>query len=183
MRRKKSLDRRMNLFVNEYVQDFNGARSYIAAGYSENGASAGASRLLANVKIRQAVEALIQKRCDELAISKEKVLRELALLGFSNMRDYLKATPDGELILDFSKLTRDQAAAIQEIREDKTGGTGDGERKQVLRTTFRLADKRASLELLGKHLGMFEEKLHVTGLEGLADRLAEARKSKANAHG
>lgn len=156
----------MNAFVHEYVQDFNGTRAYVAAGYSKNGAAAGASRLLTNVNIKEAVGKLIEKRCDELHISKFRVLRELALLGFANMEDYLTKGPDGELRLDFSMLTRDQAAAIQEIREDKTGGTGDGERKQVLRTTFKLANKRENLELLGKHLGLFNDKLELSGVNG-----------------
>ena len=85
---------------------------------------------------------------------------------------------NGDLRLDFSTLTRDQAAAIQEIKEDTTGGAGDGERKLVVRTTFRLADKAKSLELLGRHLGMFQDNVKVTGLEGLADRLNEIRKAK-----
>ena len=41
----------------------------------------------------------------------------------------------------------------------------------ILRTKFKLADKRGALELLGRHLGMFQDKLEVTGMEGLADRL------------
>ena len=53
-----------------------------------------------------------------------------------------------------SKLARDHAAAIQKIREDTTGGSGDGERQLVVRTTIKLADKVKALDLLGKHLGM-----------------------------
>jgi len=80
--------------------------------------------------------------------------------------------------LNLANITRDQAAAIQEITEDTTGGTGDGERRLILRTKFKLADKGKSLELLGRHLGMFQDNVKVTGLEGLAERLSEIRKNK-----
>jgi hypothetical protein len=80
--------------------------------------------------------------------------------------------------LDLSTLTRDQAAAIQEFSEDATGGQNDGERRLVIRRRFKLGDKRGSLELLGRHLGMFQDNLKVTGLEGLAERLSELRKAK-----
>src|SRR5438105_15495692 len=96
-------------FIREYIQDFNATRAYIAAGYSEKGASAGASRLLANVKIREAVGDVIRERCAELMISKERVLRETALLGFSNIQDdilIVKGKPDREL----SRRKRHQAA-------------------------------------------------------------------------
>src|SRR5260221_10599644 len=100
---------RVMTFVREYVQDFNATRAYIAAGYSENGASAGASRLLANVKVRGVIAKLVTKRCDELLITKDRVLRETALLAFANMRDYITPTGDGSFVLDFSALSRDQA--------------------------------------------------------------------------
>ena len=153
----------MELFAHEYVQDFNATRAYIAAGYSETGASAGASRLLADVRVRDRVSEVLKERCQALMITKDRVLRETALLAFANMSDYLRSDGDGELILDFSALTRDQAAAIQEIREDATGGSGDGERKKVMRTTFKLASKVTSLELLGKHLALFNDRIEHTG--------------------
>jgi hypothetical protein len=94
------------------------------------------------------------------------------------MQDYTRVDADGKAVIDLTKITRDQFAAVQEIREDATGGTGDGERKVVLRTTLKLSDKTKNLELLGRHLGMFQDNVNVTGLDGLADRLNELRKSK-----
>ena len=91
------------------------------------------------------------------------------------MLDYIGPTGN----LDLSTLTRDQAAAIQEIREDTTGGAGDGERKLVLRTTFKLSDKTKNLELLCRHLGMLNDKMQVTGLEGLAERIAQVRSRRS----
>jgi phage terminase small subunit len=98
-------------------------------------------------------------------------------MGFANMKDFMTVDAKGQLAdFDYAKLTRDHAAAIQEITVDTTGGAGDGERKLVLRTKFKLAPKRESLELLGKHLRLFTDKLEVSGSITLADAIAEARK-------
>jgi len=84
-------------------------------------------------------------------------------LGFSNMLDYIRINAtDGLPYFDFSKLTRDQAAAIQEIHVE-TGTAyeydGKGERiaVPVRKVRFKLADKRGALIDMGKHLGMFRE--------------------------
>jgi phage terminase small subunit len=164
--KQRAEDPRVRIFICEYIQDFNATRAYKAAGYSENGARQSASRLLANADIRCCIAELLKELCDSLMITKERVLRETALLAFANMADYLTPQKNGELMLDFSELTRDQAAAIQEIKQDTTGGTGDGERKRVVRTTFRLASKKDALELLGKHLGIFKDRVELGGPNG-----------------
>ena len=166
---------REKTFCQEYSIDQNGTRSAKAAGYAPKSAHVTASLLLRKSKIRATIDAILKKRADKLEISAEKVVGELAKMGFSNMLDYMRADEDGEFVLDFSKLTREQAAAIQEYTVDATGGTGDGERKQVMRTRFKLADKARSLELLGKYLKLFVDKVEVTGLGDLPAVLAAAR--------
>lgn len=157
---------RWKIFACEYVIDLNGTRAAIAAGYSENGAHAAASRLLRNVKVRSLVEELTAERAKRLDITADKVLQELARIAFSNMRDFAKPKEDGSIYFDFSKLSREQAAAIQELTIDEyTDGTGENARP-VKRVRFKLSDKRASLELLGKHLKLFTDKVEHSGQIG-----------------
>jgi phage terminase small subunit len=93
------------------------------------------------------------------------VLRELALIGFANMADYMRAGPDGDPYLDFSALTRDQAGALSEVTvEDFKEGRGENAR-DVRRVKFKLADKRAALVDLGKHLKLFTDRVEHTGGE------------------
>lgn len=170
---------RYERFAREYVIDLNATRAAIAAGYSEKTAAVQGSQLLNRLKVRKLIDKLKSERASRLGIKAERVVEELCRLSFSNMADYMRVDEDGKPIgLDLRNLTRDQAAAIQEISEDATGGTGDGERKLIIRTKFKLADKGANLERLGRHLGMFEDKLRVTGLEGLAERLNQIRLKK-----
>lgn len=171
--------KRYELFAREYVIDFNGTRAATAAGYSAKTAVSKASQLLRKVKVSRLIDRLTAQRASKLDLKAEKIAEELQRLAFSNMLDYMEIDETGRPVgLNLSGITRDQAAAIQEITEDTTGGTGDGERRLILRTKFKLADKRGSLELLGRHLGMFQDNVKVTGLENLAPALSEIRKAK-----
>jgi phage terminase small subunit len=151
------IDRRVELFVREYLVDFNGARAAIAAGYAEKSARVTASRLLTKANIQALIEKLQAERTKKLDITAERILSELSKMAFSNMLDYV-GVKDGDAYIDLSKLTRDQAAAIQEITVDEyMEGRGEGARN-IKRTRFKLADKRGSLELLGKHVRLFTDK-------------------------
>jgi len=116
----------------------------------------------------KATEIAIQK----LAITKERVLEELAKIGFANMLDYVTIGPDGDPFVDLSRLSHEQAAAVAEITvEDFKGGRGEGAR-DVRRVKFKLHDKKSALVDIGKHLGMFIERSEV-GKPGDFSRLSE----------
>ena len=51
-------------------------------------------------------------RLEKLEITAERVLRELALMGFANMLDYMKVNSDGLADIDLSKLTRVHATLL-----------------------------------------------------------------------
>ena len=169
---------RHDRFCREYIKDLNGKRAAIAVGYSAKTADAAASRLLSNVKVQTLVATLTKKHADKLDLSAEKVLSELSRMGFSNFLDYVNITEEGDAFVDLSGLTQEQASAIQEVTVNEyMEGKGKHGRK-VKRTRLKLVDKIRSLDLLGRHLKLFTEKIEVSGLEGLAERLAEARKRK-----
>lgn len=153
-------------FVAEYLIDLNATQAAIRAGYSAKTASSQGERLLRNVEVAKAMQAAMKAREQRTEITQDRVLKELAKLGFANMQDYMSVTQEGEPFADLSKLTRDQAAAITEFTvEDFTEGRGDDAR-DVRRVKFKLADKRAALVDIGKHLGMFKDKLELTGKAG-----------------
>ena len=70
------------------------------------------------------------------------------------MLDYMTPDDDGELRLDFSKVTHDLAATIQEVRQDSRKNSAG---KEIIRTTFKLADKLKALELIGKYLALYPD--------------------------
>lgn len=151
-------------FIDEYLIDLNATQAAIRARYSEKTAYSKGQYLT-----KQLAEQIAQaqaERSKRTEITQDAVLRELAKIGFSNMLDYVSVTAGGDLVPDFSAITRDQAAAIGEVTiEEYTEGRGD-DAERVKRTKFKLSDKRAALVDMGRHLGMFKDKLELTGADG-----------------
>ena len=145
--------------------------SYLAAGYACDGKSAkeGAWRLMKNPRVMRRIAELQQKlqetetRATEraivrLAITKEAVLAELAKVAFANMLDYVRIGADDTVEVDLKRIDRDQGAAIQEIlvMPAREGGARAG--RPATRVRLKLADKRAALNDLGRHFGLFVDR-------------------------
>lgn len=163
-------------FCQEIAKGTSNAKAWIAAGYNTNAkaASVSATRMLKQPRIAARINALLERKADievksieraieKTGITKGAVLEELAKIGFANMLDYVTVQADGNAYVDLSKLTRDKAAAIQEVTiEEYKDGAGPAGR-DVKRVRFKLADKKAALVDIGKHLGMFIERREVGG--------------------
>ena len=114
-----------------------------------------ASRLLSNPAVAARIARLQANIADRLGLTAEAVLRELSLLGFSNMADYIAITDAGNVRLDFSGATRDMMAAVSEIVVDEFMDGKGSDARPVRRLRFKLHDKRAALVDLGRHLNLF----------------------------
>lgn len=153
-------------FAQELAKGKSQADAYVAAGYKANDGNA--ATLKGKQRIEERVAELVGNAAKKAEVTIERVISELAKIGFANMADYMRPGTDGDPILDFSKLTRDQAAALQEVTvEDFKDGRGDDVR-DVRRVKFKLSDKRAALVDIGKHLGAFVERHEHTGKGGAA---------------
>lgn len=148
------LTAKQDRFVDEFLIDMNGTQAAIRAKYAKGSAHVAASRLLKNDKIIDALAIAKERRAERVEISQDAVVKELANLGFSNMLNFIKVDKDGKTSLDLTRMTREQAAALTQMTIE------DG------KTTIKVADKKAPLELLGKHLGMFPNKHEHSGPEG-----------------
>jgi phage terminase small subunit len=93
------------------------------------------------------------------SITAQRVLEEMAKIGFVNLGDFVTIGPDGKSTVDLSKIPKEQMAAVSELQIDT-----DADGKQ--RVKVKLHDKRAALLDIGKHLGMFKDKLEVSGPNG-----------------
>jgi phage terminase small subunit len=150
---------RQRRFVDEYVVSLNGAEAARKAGISEAGASVRASKWLANAKVKAAIDARLRVLTASLEIKAERVILELARIATADMANYFRRDAHGELEqIPLDELPPNLSACIQEIIVDATGGTGDGERRRVIRTRFKLCPKVPALELLGRRFAMFTDR-------------------------
>ncbi len=162
-------------FAQELAKGRSATEAYVLVGYKDNDGNA--SKLAAKVQDR--VKEITGKAAEKAGVSIERVLAELAKIGFANMLDYVTINGSGEPIIDLSALDRDQAAAIQEVIVD-THTERDGEDSvTVRRVRFKLLDKRAALVDIGKHLGMFKERIEHTGKDGAPIEMIDLSESEA----
>ena len=156
---EKKLTPKQQLFVLEYLKDLNATQAAIRAGYNAKNADVTGPRMLGNVRIAVAIQESMNVRSKQCEIEADAVLRELARLGFSNMRNYAEWGPGGVKLKDSSELTDDMSAAVFVISETRTA-TGRTFR-------FKLHDKISALEKLGKHLKLFTDVLRMSPAEEL----------------
>jgi len=133
--------------------DMNASAAALRAGY---GKAAASGQLMARPRIRAAIEQKMQALQVRSEITVDRVIQELARIGFADIRKMFKA--DGQL-LQPHEMPDDVAAAVSSI-EAVTVQAGKGAVEHV--TKIKTWDKRAALVDLGKHLGMFVERKDVT---------------------
>jgi len=159
----RPLTAKQQRFVEEYLVDLNATQAAIRSGYSAKNADKIGSELLGKTRVAEAVAEAQEKRSQRTGITQDRVLNELAKLAFANSLDYMVVGEDGLAYTDLSKLTRDQAAAIQEfIVEEYAEGRGE-DKVDVKRVKLKFYDKGRSLVDIGKHLGMFVDRKEITG--------------------
>lgn len=160
-----SLNDKQRRFVEEYLIDLNGKQAAIRAGYSERTAEVQASRLLSNDKVAEAVAAGKKARSERTEITQDQVLREYARLGFADIRKAVawgsvpEINADGERIYPVElkaseDMDDDTAAAVSEVSLTAQG------------VKIKMYDKKAALDSIARHLGMFIDRTEHTGKDG-----------------
>lgn len=119
-----------------------------------------ASKLAGLPEVRQRVAELVAAAAEKSGVTVERVVAELAKLAFFDIRRLVK---DDGSPLPLNQLDDGTAGAIMGLEVVRVGNAMVGE-GEVLK--FKLADKRAALETLGRHLQMFTDKVQVTGPGG-----------------
>ena len=147
-------------FCQEYVIDLNATQAAIRAGYSPKTAQPASARLLSNVMVSARIAELQAKVTTKLEITAERILNELARIAFFDIR---KLYHDDGRLKEPIDLDEDTARAISAVDACATKITSDDKIRTSERTTkIKASDKKGALDLLAKHLGLFNEKLRVT---------------------
>ncbi|MDF2610055.1 MAG: terminase small subunit [Lachnospiraceae bacterium] len=178
-----ALTNKQKLFSDEYLIDLNATRAYKAvykAVKSDETAAAAGARMLRNVKVAEYIKQRIKDREKRTEITQDKVLNELAAIAFAKGTDFAKVIDEpiisnGKYVIDpdtgkvktykavevisTDKLPDDKKKAIAGIKEGKYG------------IEVATCDKVKALELLGRHLGMFKDKIELTNLNEEKNKL------------
>lgn len=167
---------KQRIFANEYLVDLNATRAYKKAypgvKKDETAAQAG-SRMLRNVKVKEYIDKRMREREIRTEITQDKVLQELATIAFSNGTDFAKVVEKNEtrpVYNDNGDIIGKEEITYKDVELEITDNLPMNKKKAIAaikNTKFGIAvetcDKVKALELLGKHLGMFKDKLEVTG--------------------
>lgn len=147
---------KQKIFADEYLIDLNATRAYRVAYPSvkkDETARANSSRMLTNANVAKYITERMEERQKCTEITQDRVLKELAVIAFAKATDYAEVKDGQVIIKDTEELNEQQARAIAGIKEGKFG------------VEVKLNDKEKALELLGRHLGMFKDKVEVSGLD------------------
>ena len=132
---------KQSAFVREYLVDLNATQAAIRAGYSERTASRIGPQLLGKTWVREAIEKAQAKRARRVEVTQDYVL--------SNLVEVVERTMQRAPVLDRKgeQVTDEEGRAVW---------------------TFDAKGANRALELLGKHLGIFTDKLkaEVSGPDG-----------------
>lgn len=148
-------------FVVEFLIDLNATQAAIRAGYSVNGASVAGTRLLADASVAAMIEKAKAQRLTRTKITQDQVLNEMALLAMASVDHFfvddlgnLRAKPDApEGIM----------AAVASVKKIVKV---DDQDNMTISVEFKLWDKPGTLKLMGKHVGLFPDRMEHTGPGG-----------------
>ena len=149
-------------FCDEYLVDLNATRAYKVAypnTKKEETASSNGSRMLRNDKVQKYISEKIKEREKRTEITQDRVINELAKIAFMDIRKLY--TENGQLknIADIDSNTAGAISSLEILEE--YDGYGDDREKIGDTKKVRLLDKTKALELLGRHLGIFNDKLDI----------------------
>lgn len=159
-----ALTPKQKIFADEYLIDLNATRAYKVA-YpkvkKDESARVNGSKLLTNANVMVYIEKRMKDRVQRTEVTQDRVLQELARLGFFDIR---RLFDDTGKPLDITGLDNETAACIAGLEVmDVYEGAGEDKEFVGYIKKYKLLDKLRALELLGRHLGMWNDKVQLSG--------------------
>lgn len=149
-------------FCNEFLIDLNATRAYKVAYPNckkDETARANGSRLLTKANIQEYVAEKMKEREQRTEVTQDMVIKELAKIAFFNPKNIFE---DNNTLKNIVSLDDDIASVITSVETlEEYDGYGEDREKIGNTTKVKLADKMKALEMLGRHLGMFKDKVEV----------------------
>jgi len=161
-------------FCEEYVLDFNATRAYKTAYPNckkKDTARRLGSRLMTKEDITNYIQELLNESRERNKVTQDMIIKELSNIAFFNIKNIYKE--DGSL-KKVTELDDETARAISSVKTIQRAGAmkleinPNGKDKEIpiehipeQTIEIKANDKKGALELLGKHLGMFKDKVEI----------------------
>jgi phage terminase small subunit len=158
----KPLSAQHQRFVEEYLVDLNATQAAARAGYSKKTARVQGSRLLLNAAIAAAISTATAARSERVEVKADEILRELMRAAFLDPADLVD---DEGKLLALKKMRPEVRRAIGTLEVTTTGSEESGTAQL---TKVKPWDKLKALELLGKHLKLFTDRVEHSGAVSIA---------------
>lgn len=146
------LTEKQQRFVDEYLIDLNATQAAIRAGYSAKTAQEQGSQNLSKLMVQQAIAEQMADRSRRTGVNQDRIVLELARIAFAKITDIVDS--EGKIK---STATDDDLACIESVKYKGS----ESETSSSVEREVKLSSKLKALELLGKHLGMWNDKLDV----------------------
>lgn len=153
---KQVLTPKQARFVEEYLVDLNATQAAIRARYSAKSAARIGVELLNKTHVAEAIAAAMAERSKRTEVTADRVLLELARIGFSDVMQHYEVDEFGRLSLA-ADAPDGASAAVSSIKRKTRTFTRDGDTEVTHEVEYKLWDKNTALASLGKHLGLFKE--------------------------
>lgn len=146
------MTKKQKRFVEEYLIDLNATQAAIRAGYKPENAQQIGSENLSKLVVQSAIDKAMAERSKRTGVNQDRVVLELAKIAFANVSDFI----DMDTVTIKDTATSEDTAVISSVKV-KSIPTKSGE--VGMEREIRTYDKIRALELIGKHLGMFTDKV------------------------
>lgn len=147
------LTKKQKRFVEEYLIDLNATQAAIRAGYSPDTAYSIGQENLKKPEIKIHIDKAMAERSRRTGVNQDRVILELARIAFLKLTDVVDS--EGRIKDGASE---DDLSCIESIKYKHS----DSETGSSIEREVKAASKIRALELLGKHLGMYQNNLNVT---------------------
>ncbi len=153
------LNDKQQRFVEEYMIDLNATQAAIRAGYSVKNAASIGAQLLKKTQVQRAIARARAERSRRTGITSDRVLQELARIAFVNAADLIDpetaqvlpdASPDDLKVISGVKV---KYVPHKELNDDGEIMIVDAIEREV-----KMCDKVRALDMLCKHLGLYDAK-------------------------
>lgn len=173
------------LFAQDLARGNTAKAAYVAAGYQDDDGNA--SKLAAQPEIRSRVQEITGAAAERAGVTAERVIAELAKIAFADIRNVVTWRPEVGLVeglgegdapstvlmsrvtvLDSGELSQETASAVAEVSQGASGSL-----------KVKMHDKTAALEKLGRHLGIFKDRVEHSGPNGGPIQITDEQRAKA----